>query len=139
MSPLELLETLRRSGAEVIAEGERLRVQAPRGVLTEEIRRALAEQKVQLLAELSIASAWPPECLEAKRRFGVAHARLFPLLCRRVATPDGIGELVQVFADRAAVRLDRDPGALAYFLPAEIHPSGAGAHSDLDTSGTRIH
>ena len=136
MTPHQLLATLHRAGAEVVVHGDRLRVQAPRGVLTEEIRRALVEHKPELVAELSVAATWPAEYREAERRFRVPHARLFPLLGRRVETPAGAGELVQVFAERAAVRLDVDPEVLAFFLPAEVRPPGAAPYH---TTGTEIH
>ena len=139
MTPHELLETLRQAGAEIFAVGDRLRVRAPRGVVTDEIRRCLAEHKPQLLAELSATPGWPPECLDAERRFGVPHARLFPLIGRRVSTPAGDGTLVQVFAERAAVRLDAQPHQLAFFLPAEVRPPGTAAAAAFPTLATRIH
>jgi hypothetical protein len=139
VTPHELLETLRQAGAEVFAVGDRLRVRAPRGVVTDEIRRCLAEHKPQLLAELSTAPGWPPECLDAERRFRMPHARLFPLLGGPVTTPAGPGELLQVFADRAAVRLDADPGRLTFVLPAEVCPAGAAVAGGLPTHATRVH
>jgi hypothetical protein len=138
MTPHELLATLHRAGAEVKVHGDRLRVEAPRGVLTEEIRQALVEHKPELLAELSIAATWPAECREAERRFGIPHARLFPLIGRRVSTLAGDGTLVQVFAERVAVRLDAQPHEVAYFLPAEVRPPGASAAA-VPAIATRVH
>jgi hypothetical protein len=124
MNPHELLATLRRCGIEISSDGERLRVEAPRGAVTPEVRRTLAEHKPQLIAELTRAASWPSESLEAERRFGAPYARLFPLLGKAVASRQGPGRLVQVFADRAAVVLDSDPDRLVYLLPSEVRPPG---------------
>ena len=43
---------------------------------------------------------WPSASLDAERRFGQPHAKLFPFLGRKVRTPIGVGTLIQVFADR---------------------------------------
>jgi len=139
VSPHELLETLRRSGVEIATDGERLRVSAPRGVVTEEIRRTLVAHKPELLAELAGETVWPPECLDTERRFRVPYARLFPLLGGPVTTPAGPGTLLQVFADRAAVRLDADPDRLTFVLPVEVRPAGAAVAGDLPTLATRVH
>jgi hypothetical protein len=37
-------------------------------------------------------------------------------------TPDGVGTLLQVFADRVTVLLDSELKRCSYFLPAEIEP-----------------
>lgn len=57
------------------------------------------------------------------RRFGCLHARLYPLMGKKVQTPEGEGTLVQVFGERAAVNLDCDGSRLAVFLPCELGPS----------------
>ena len=46
-----------------------------------------------------VADAWPPASLDAERRFGQPHAKLFPFIGRKVRTPNGAGVLIQVFAD----------------------------------------
>jgi hypothetical protein len=46
---------------------------------------------------------------QSEARFGSPHARLFPLIGRRVWTPQAVGVLLSVFADRC-----------------EIHPDGVG-------------
>lgn len=82
---------------------------------------------------------WPPECLAAERLYHqppvlvAPHARLYPLIGRKVATPQGPGKLLQVFSDRAAVVLDADQGRVAFLAPEEIRPlaqpPGGGADS----------
>ena len=49
MSPQVLLEQLHEMGVEVIPEGDRLRLRAPKGVLTPEVQRAISEQKPEIL------------------------------------------------------------------------------------------
>jgi hypothetical protein len=64
--------------------------------------------------------AWPPESLEAERRLGHPHARLFPFIGRKVRTPEGPGTLLQVFADRATVLLDSEISRCSFFSPSQI-------------------
>jgi pyochelin synthetase len=64
VTPHELLAELLARGASLEVRGHRLRVEAPRGVLTPEIRDALAECKSVLLVLLSqhrtpYAFPWP--------------------------------------------------------------------------------
>ncbi|MBI3968344.1 MAG: hypothetical protein HY329_22125 [Chloroflexi bacterium] len=63
----------------------------------------------------SDAVAWAEGCLDAERRHGQLHARLFPLLGQGVRTPQGAGKLDQVFEGRATVILERSPTQLTYF------------------------
>ena len=67
--------------------------------------------------------AWPPESLEAERRFRQPHAKLFPFLGRKVRTPTGPGTLLQVFANRVTVLLDSELSRSSFFLPAEVEPA----------------
>jgi hypothetical protein len=67
-------------------------------------------------------SHWPPESLDAERRFGQSHAKLFPFLGRKVRTPEGAGMLVQVFADRVTVLLDTEREKCAWFEPGRVEP-----------------
>jgi hypothetical protein len=67
-------------------------------------------------------TAWPPASLDAERRFGQPHARLFPFIGRKVRTPGGPGTLLQVFAERVTVLLDSELGKCAVFTPGEIEP-----------------
>lgn len=143
MSPQDLLTTLRSSGVEITVVEDRLRIEAPHGVVTPEIRQALAEHKPELLAELTgqtlpEEAQWPSECRESEQRFGGLHARLYPLLGHSVVTPEGHGELVQVFSERASVRLDVSPDQLTVFLPEEIRPAGVGM-SDSHLPIRRLH
>jgi hypothetical protein len=48
----------------------------------------------------------PKESLDAERRFGQPHARLFPFIDKRVWTPIGTGILLQVSAEQCEILLD---------------------------------
>lgn len=65
---------------------------------------------------------WSPASADAERRFCQPHARLFPLLGRKVRTPGGPGTLLQVFANRVTVLLDSELSKCVFFRPAEIEP-----------------
>lgn len=65
---------------------------------------------------------WPQASLDAERRFGQPHARLFPLLKRKVRTPKGNGRLEQASADLVTVFLDAEPGKCSWFRPGQITP-----------------
>jgi hypothetical protein len=49
---------------------------------------------------------WPQACLDSERSYGHCAARLYPLLGKKVWTPQGIGKLWQAFSARAGVILD---------------------------------
>jgi hypothetical protein len=53
MSAFELLDTLTASGVHVWAEGGKLKLDAPRGAVTPELKERLAAHKPELLAALS--------------------------------------------------------------------------------------
>ena len=57
MEPAALLQKLREIGCELRPDGDRLRVRAPAGVLTEDLRAAIREHKVELLRLLSAGEA----------------------------------------------------------------------------------
>ncbi len=61
---------------------------------------------------------------DLEARFGQPHARLFPLLGRRVSTPAGTGTLLQVFAQRCAVDCGRKTAngepQVEFFAPEQI-------------------
>lgn len=63
-------------------------------------------------------TSWPPDCLDAARRFGRPEARLYPLIGGRVSTPRGAGRLLQILAHGvrvvAALSLEREPQRVAY-------------------------
>lgn len=67
MSARALLEDLRRRGVNLEADGEGLRVDAPAGTLTDELRAALTENKARLLRLL----AWERRKLEEAGRRGL--------------------------------------------------------------------
>lgn len=69
-----------------------------------------------------VARPWPAASLEAERRFGRPHAKLFPFLGRKVRTPVGVGTLIQVIADRCTVVLDSQMSQCAWLLPSDIVP-----------------
>jgi amino acid adenylation domain-containing protein/non-ribosomal peptide synthase protein (TIGR01720 family) len=56
VSPIDLLRRLRDERVEVFAEGERLRVRAPEGALTDELRAELAASKAAILSLLKQAA-----------------------------------------------------------------------------------
>lgn len=49
---------------------------------------------------------WPSASREAERRFGSGAPKLYPFLGCKVRTTSGVGQLVQVFRDRATVVLN---------------------------------
>lgn len=55
MSAETLLRELTDRGVRVTRDGQRLRVRAPRGILTEDVREALIEHKPAILELLAIA------------------------------------------------------------------------------------
>ncbi|RMH15044.1 MAG: hypothetical protein D6701_10490, partial [Gemmatimonadetes bacterium] len=57
MNAQELLDDLRERHVEVSAAGDSLRLVAPRGVLTEELRRILSDRKPELLKLLGGSGA----------------------------------------------------------------------------------
>jgi TubC N-terminal docking domain len=122
MTAQTLLATLgRRDLSVVVEEGDSLRVTGPRSAMTPDLEQAIREHKAELV-ELVASDGWPPESLDAERRFGAWHARLYPFIGRTVSTPCGDGRLVQVFPERANVIL---PGMAqaGVFLPEELRPS----------------
>ncbi len=126
MSPQGLLAQLKRHGLVVRVPGERLRVEGPRGVITDDLRHRLVENKPELIAALLGAAGWPLESQKTVRRFHRPEARLYPFLGRRVATPQGRGwgRLLGIFADRVIVR---QGGRRFVFLPSEVRPPGTPA------------
>jgi len=70
-----LLSHLRAAGAILTATGtDRLRVDAPKGVLTPDLRASLVAHKAELLATLRVRVAQPYELNEFNRRKGVRNA-----------------------------------------------------------------
>ena len=120
MTTAEAIDELRRSDAIRLADNTRLQVRLPNPIppalepAVEAIRRHRAEA-VRLLQ----ASAWPPECLAAERKFRIPAAKLYPLLDHVVLTPAEAGILLQVFDDRVQVHLKGEPRTRE-FRPEQI-------------------
>ncbi len=123
MSAAALLETLGRLDLAIRVDGDGLRVTGPRAAMTPALEQAIRAHKADLVQHLVAADAWPPESLDAERRFGRWHARLYPFLGKTVSTPRGAGRLVQVFPERASVVLPGEASA-GVFLPEELSPLG---------------
>lgn len=83
-----VLQQLRERDIRLTASGDRLVVDAPRGVLTEQLRDALRERKAELLAILTAPDHW---------------ARQAAGLLATVADPDRRADLRELFEHRAAV------------------------------------
>ncbi|MFN8626032.1 MAG: hypothetical protein U0587_08640 [Candidatus Binatia bacterium] len=60
MTAETLLDSLRQLGATVTVQGDKLRIEAPAGTVTPELRRTLADHKPELLALLSRTMPTPP-------------------------------------------------------------------------------
>lgn len=108
MKTVELLSALRRANVVLTVAGDRLRVQAPNGALTPELRAQLAERKDELLAFLqgtqSAALNAPPPITLAPRD----------------------GALPLSFAQERLWFLDQlEPGTAAYNIPGGLHLRGA--------------
>jgi hypothetical protein len=118
----EVLAELLSRRVELAVVGDRLRFR-PVQAVTADLLAELREHKAEVV-ELVTLQCWPEESLDSVRRFRQPHARLFPFLGRAVATPQGPGKLLGVFADMAAVALDTEPARAVFFLPSDIRPPG---------------
>ena len=107
---LALLFHLEGLGAQLKVEGESIRLRAPDGVLTGELRELIRDHKVELL-----------QMLEARRKFHYPEASLFKLIGHRVATPQEHGELLSVHRRYCRIALERT-GEVVVHLPASIIP-----------------
>ena len=115
-----LCADLASRGVLIEAKADGLRVDAPKGTITTEILASLREHKREIL---KLLSSWPPECLDSERRFGTREARLYPLLGKRVMTPEGPGVLWRVFTGSIGLVLDSHPKKVTYFTsPKGISP-----------------
>lgn len=106
---VELLSELKARGVELQAVGDRLRVRPVEAIgpeLLEQVRQHKAEIITIITVLMATASAWPPASLEAERRFGQPHARLFPFVNKVVWTPAGTGKLLSVYAETCEVLPD---------------------------------
>ena len=57
MTAAELLADLRRRGVALAPKGDRLTVDAPKGAVTDELRRSITDHKAELLALLEVGAA----------------------------------------------------------------------------------
>ena len=67
MTALELLAKLRAAGVQLVADGDRLQVAAPKDVLTDALRSAIAAHKAELLRYLSPERNNVPDLAPAQR------------------------------------------------------------------------
>ena len=74
MNPATLIDDLTRKGVHLSAKGDRLLVDAPKGVLTNEVLGALRDLKPEILAVLRAAPPWGP-CVACEGRLFWADAR----------------------------------------------------------------
>ncbi len=102
MNAAELLVDLSERGVQVRPDGDLLRLR-PKSRLTAGLLAEVKTHKPDLLTLLG--TDWPPQCLEAAKRFRVPYACLYPLIGKTVETPGGPGKLLQVLGRAAAVRL----------------------------------
>jgi hypothetical protein len=119
----EILDELEARQIRVEPRGQHLELVGPRGALPAELAEEIREHKRELL-ELVRLRGWPADSVVAVRLFGQPHARLYPFVNQAVGTPVGRGKLLQVFAERAVVALDRDLRRVVYLLPSEVWPTG---------------
>jgi hypothetical protein len=120
MTAEQLLAEVEALGVTVDLDGDVLRFRPGSSIpsrLVDELRAHKPE-----LVELVSLRGWPDASRECVRRFQRPEARLYPLLRKNVATPEGPGRLLLVLPDRAAVRLRREPGRVIYLLPSEVQP-----------------
>ncbi|MES1243430.1 MAG: amino acid adenylation domain-containing protein [Acidobacteriota bacterium] len=107
LTTVQFLSHLRSLGVQLAAEGDRLRLRAPKGALTPELQAELAERKAEVLAFLQRGAA-------------VAAAPSIP----RAERSPGAGVPVS-FSQRQLWFLDQfDPGNPAYNIPQSVHLEG---------------
>ena len=120
MTVVEAVRTIKSVGGRVRPMGDfiRCRVPDPAPPLVDQAVEVLRQQKAEALRLLR-EPAWPAEAYAAQRHFGVPSAKLYPFLNRSVATPDGVGRLLQVFDDRVTVHFKGEVKT-RMFRPDEI-------------------
>lgn len=90
----------------------------------------LRPHKAELLDLVELPS-WPEASRDAVQSFRFPCARLYPFLGREILTPEGSGQLLQVFPERLTVVLDPQPERASVFLPSELRPSEVTAAGSL--------
>lgn len=123
---LDIMSRLERAGGSLSIDGDRIEYAIPRGNReAQELLRELRKQRervaeILLLRESESGRDLPRESSAGVRRFGQPHARLFPLIGRKVRTPGGQGTLLQVFADRVTVLLDSELSRCSFYAVGDI-------------------
>lgn len=119
-----VVERIEGAGGALRVSGERIRYRLPEDAAHLLGGLRAHKQEVLLLLRKRGGSGlqWPSESLDAERKFGQPHAKLFPFIGRKVRTPEGARTLVQVFRDRATALLDRDVDKCAWFQPGQVEP-----------------
>lgn len=108
MNALGLFFYLESQKVQLQPAREGVRFRAPRGVLTDSLKR-LAREHRENLAEM----------LQARRKFGYPGAELFPFIGHGVTIPQGSGELLSVFAKYCRVQNHRT-GKVTLYSPGEL-------------------
>ena len=106
MTPMKLLTECRRRGIELSVNGDRLRVVAEKGAITDELREALRRHKPALMELLRGPTA--EDVAEATRQL---HARGWALL-----DSAALGEQVALCRDVATTRQHLAGGTVAFTL-----------------------
>ncbi len=151
MTTTDELYELQRLGVCVTLQGETLKVQAPKGVLTPALRAGLVKQKAALLALLSSRQSLtneqetpPVDMLQEDAQ--TTYARLQGVT--RVSTPLGPGVIfpytplaVQVVRGRIGVLLEcpvhSSGRRLEYFFPHEVQNMAVSQHHLVREEGAR--
>jgi hypothetical protein len=84
------------------------------------LKAAMPQAGAEAALPLKMAEPATQERMKAsQRQFGQIHASLFPLVGRRIWTPQGAGKLLSVFHDRCDVLLD-SAGRRIRVRPADV-------------------
>ncbi len=124
----DVLNALEALGANLWAENGEVRLRYPERSrdavqqLKEQLR-ANRPAVIQLLHDRQAKHRWPKICVESAFKFDRPYACLFPLIEKRVQTPQGTGTLKQVLGpELVRVALDRDPNRMTDFRWEEVFP-----------------
>ena len=123
---VRLMDELLALDVNLSVEGSELVIDAPTGTLTPAHIDNLKRHKREVLELVASKEevSWPQECLDSEKRFGQAHAKLFPLLGEGVWTPHGPGVLLQVFAGSTGVLLESNPDQITFLQKSdEVYPT----------------